>query len=86
MGLGGLLGERDGGLDTFIGTGGSKFSGGARARVAVARTLLTRADAILPDEQPALLDEPAAVRMLGDRRWQPAGHTDAERMVATLRR
>ncbi|MDQ1563664.1 MAG: ATP-binding cassette, subfamily bacterial CydCD, partial [Actinomycetota bacterium] len=44
------------GLDTRVGSEGSNLSGGERQRLAVARTLLTRAEVVLFDEPTAHLD------------------------------
>lgn len=68
VGLGPWLTELDDGLDTRIGPAGARLSGGQRARLAVARTLLTRAEVILLDEPTAHLDEPSAARLLADLR------------------
>jgi ATP-binding cassette, subfamily C, bacterial CydCD len=51
-------------LDTRIGPGGSRLSGGERQRLAVARTVLARADVVLLDEPTAHLDEAGAERLI----------------------
>ena len=51
-------------LDTRVGAGGSNLSGGERQRLAVARTILTRADVVLLDEPTAHLDEANAATMM----------------------
>ncbi|WP_394771072.1 thiol reductant ABC exporter subunit CydD [Lacisediminihabitans sp.] len=66
VGLGPLLDRLPNGLDTAIGAEGSSLSGGERQRVAVARTLLTRADVVLLDEPTAHLDEEAAEQLIAD--------------------
>ncbi|HEY5224083.1 MAG TPA: thiol reductant ABC exporter subunit CydD [Microbacteriaceae bacterium] len=69
VGLGPLLERLAHGLDTPIGPAGSYLSGGERQRVAVARTLLTRADVILIDEPTAHLDEESAELLMADLRF-----------------
>ncbi|MFD1713926.1 thiol reductant ABC exporter subunit CydC [Amnibacterium flavum] len=56
------------GLDTMVGGGGSSLSGGERQRLAVARTLLSRADVVLLDEPTAHLDAETADAMMADLR------------------
>lgn len=68
VGLGPLLDTLPQGLDTVLGPSGGHLSGGERQRVAVARTLLTRADVILLDEPTAHLDEEAAESLMADLR------------------
>jgi ATP-binding cassette subfamily C protein CydCD len=67
-GLGRVLASLPLGLDTRIGSQGSHFSGGERQRIAVARTLLSRADIVLLDEPTAHLDEVAATALMNDLR------------------
>jgi ATP-binding cassette subfamily C protein CydCD len=55
-GLGKLCASLPLGLDTRVGSEGSNLSGGERQRLAVARTLLTRAEVVLFDEPTAHLD------------------------------
>ncbi len=68
VGLAPLLARLTDGLDTRIGSGGDALSGGERQRLAVARTLLTRADVILLDEPTAHLDTESAERLMADLR------------------
>ena len=68
VGLGDLVASLPAGLDTRVGPQGSRLSGGQRQRLAVARTLLTRADVILLDEPTAHLDHDAASALIADLR------------------
>ncbi len=68
VGLSELLDRLPLGLDCPIGAEGGRLSGGERQRVAVARTLLSRADVILIDEPTAHLDEDSAERLIADLR------------------
>ncbi|WP_019159752.1 thiol reductant ABC exporter subunit CydC [Brevibacterium senegalense] len=63
-GLGDLLLDR--GLDARVGASGSSLSGGQRQRLAVARTLLVGADAVILDEPTAHLDEETAHALVRD--------------------
>lgn len=69
VGLGSLLSTLSDGLDTRVGSAGERLSGGERQRLAVARTLLTRADLVLLDEPTAHLDADAAAELMGDLRF-----------------
>ncbi|SNT05839.1 ATP-binding cassette, subfamily C/ATP-binding cassette, subfamily C, CydC [Geodermatophilus pulveris] len=53
------------GLDGWVGEGGERLSAGERARVGLARALLSRADVLLLDEPTAHLDAASAARVLG---------------------
>jgi len=56
----------DQGLDTIIGTGGRGVSGGERARLGLARALLSRRPVLLLDEPVAHLDHATAEAVMGD--------------------
>ncbi|WP_342779840.1 ATP-binding cassette domain-containing protein [Lacisediminihabitans profunda] len=58
--------RRAGTLATKGHISGERLSGGAVRKVAVARTLLTRADVVLLDEPTALLDEESADELIAD--------------------
>ena len=68
VGLGPLFDSLDHGLDTRVGSAGESLSGGERQRLAVARTLLTRADVVLLDEPTAHLDAASAEHLITDLR------------------
>ena len=80
VGLGNTVRARTGGLDARIGAGGSRFSGGERQRLAVARALLTRAPALILDEPTAHLDSDGAARLMRDLR---AGLEDRPVLLVT---
>ncbi|KRE56193.1 thiol reductant ABC exporter subunit CydC [Phycicoccus sp. Soil748] len=65
-GLGGWFGSLPEGLDTTLGTGGRGVSGGERARLSIARALLSGRPVLLLDEPVAHLDHPTAVAVLRD--------------------
>jgi thiol reductant ABC exporter CydC subunit len=58
--------ELDHGLDTVIGMGGRGVSGGERARLGLARALLSQRPVLLLDEPVAHLDHATAEAVLGD--------------------
>ncbi|MGJ8721490.1 MAG: thiol reductant ABC exporter subunit CydD [Salinibacterium amurskyense] len=68
VGLGPLFDSLERGLDTRVGSAGASLSGGERQRLAVARTLLTRADVVLLDEPTAHLDAASAEQLITDLR------------------
>ncbi|WP_341953498.1 thiol reductant ABC exporter subunit CydC [Salinibacterium sp. TMP30] len=68
VGLGPLFDSLNYGLDTRVGSAGKSLSGGERQRLAVARTLLTRADVVLLDEPTAHLDAASAEQLIADLR------------------
>jgi ATP-binding cassette subfamily C protein CydC len=65
-GLAQWFAELDQGLDTIIGTDGRGVSGGERARLGLARGLLSKRPVLLLDEPVAHLDHATADAVLGD--------------------
>jgi ABC-type transport system involved in cytochrome bd biosynthesis fused ATPase/permease subunit len=65
-GLAQWLAELGQGLDTVIGTGGRGVSGGERARLGLARALLSKRPVLLLDEPVAHLDHATADAVMGD--------------------
>jgi thiol reductant ABC exporter CydC subunit len=65
-GLGQWLTDLDQGLDTIIGTGGRGVSGGERARLGLARALLSKRPILLLDEPVAHLDHATADAVMDD--------------------
>lgn len=68
VGLSHTIRTRRDGLDARIGSEGNRLSGGERQRLAVARTLLTKADAIILDEPTTHLDSDGAASLMADLR------------------
>jgi ATP-binding cassette subfamily C protein CydC len=65
-GLAPWFADLDDGLDTIIGTGGRGVSGGERARLGLARALLSQRPVLLLDEPVAHLDHATADAVMGD--------------------
>jgi ABC-type multidrug transport system fused ATPase/permease subunit len=65
-GLAPLVAELPDGLDTVVGAGGRGLSGGERARLGIARALVSRRPVVLLDEPVAHLDSPTALAVLSD--------------------
>jgi len=65
-GLAQWFAELDAGLDTIIGTGGRGVSGGERARIGLARAVLSQRPVLLLDEPVAHLDHATADAVMGD--------------------
>jgi ATP-binding cassette subfamily C protein CydCD len=73
VGLGPLVERLPLGLDNRIGVEGGHLSGGERQRLAVARTLLARADVVLLDEPTAHVDVDGAESLMTDLEQALAG-------------
>ena len=65
-GLADWLGGLPDGLDTRLGAGGRGLSGGERARLSIARALVSRRPVLLLDEPVAHLDHPTAQAVMAD--------------------
>ena len=74
-GLEEMLASLPEGLDTSIGEGGLRLSGGQAQRLALARAFLKPADVFLLDEAAAGLDPEAALELASTLRAIPAGRT-----------
>ncbi len=74
-GLDEMLASLPDGLDTSIGEGGLRLSGGQAQRLALARAFLKPADLFLLDEAAAGLDPEAALELAATLRAIPAGRT-----------
>ncbi|MDQ1537891.1 MAG: ATP-binding cassette, subfamily bacterial CydC, partial [Actinomycetota bacterium] len=74
-GLAGWFAGLDQGLDTVIGTGGRGVSGGEKARLGLARALLSDRPVLLLDEPVAHLDHATADAVMDDLTRTAAGHS-----------
>ena len=74
-GLGGWFDALSDGLQTALGSGGQGVSGGERARLSIARALLSGRPVLLLDEPVAHLDHPTAVAVLRDLLRSRGGRT-----------
>ncbi|WP_404386666.1 thiol reductant ABC exporter subunit CydC [Knoellia locipacati] len=74
-GLGGWFAELPEGLATHLGSGGRGISGGERARLALARAVLSGRPVVLLDEPVAHLDHPTATSVMRDVSAALAGRT-----------
>ncbi len=71
--LGDWLDSLPAGLHTWVGEGHAGVSGGERARIGVARSLLAQQDVLVLDEPAAHLDHPTAVELAHDLLAGPRG-------------
>ena len=74
-GLSGWLTDLAQGLDTVIGAGGRGVSGGERARLGLARALLSKRPVLLLDEPVAHLDHATGDAVMGDLTHSAAGRS-----------
>ncbi|WP_411283498.1 thiol reductant ABC exporter subunit CydC [Lapillicoccus sp.] len=74
-GLGGWLAALPHGLDTRLGAGGRGLSGGERARLSLARAIVSQRPVILLDEPVAHLDHATATQVLDDLLAGTSGRT-----------
>lgn len=74
-GLGQWFDQLPDGLSTLLGAGGRGVSGGERARLALARAVLSQRPVVLLDEPVAHLDSPTAVAVMRDVGAALAGRT-----------
>ena len=74
-GLGGWLAALPDGLDTCLGAGGRGLSGGERARLSLARAIVSERPVILLDEPVAHLDHATATEVLDDLLAGTSGRT-----------
>jgi ABC-type multidrug transport system fused ATPase/permease subunit len=84
-GLTGLLAELPDGLDTLVGANGRGLSGGERARLGIARALVSRRPVVLLDEPVAHLDSPTALAVLTDLMRAEEGDTTRTILMVTHR-
>ena len=73
--LGGMVRALPDRLDSFVGEGGARLSGGQARRIALARTLLQRAPILILDEPCAGLDADTEREFLGTLFAQTTGQT-----------
>jgi ABC-type transport system involved in cytochrome bd biosynthesis fused ATPase/permease subunit len=84
-GLSGLVAELPEGLDTLIGANGRGLSGGERARLGIARALVSKRPVVLLDEPVAHLDSATALAVLSDLMRAEEGDTTRTILMVTHR-